>query len=288
MPDRLEQSPATRAERPGSLRGRVSDEFGAVIVGAAVTLKDAGGGERMAKTNREGVYAFDKLPPASYVMVVAAASGFATHEGEQVVVEAGRRARLDVKLGVTLGRERVRVSSEAPLDVEPEGNEDAVILRGPGLVALPLNANDQLDALRALAGPTPGGTEVYTDGFSGGRNPPRDSIREVRINQNPFSAEFDRHGAGRIEIFTKPGTGKLRGQASFAGMDASLTAAPVRPEPLAVSVARGRREPSGPLFRRVRRAPLSSPTPSGAGQTRTASFNARVLATICALARSFS
>ena len=41
--------------------------------------------------------------------------------------------------------------------------------------------------------------------------PPKESIREIRINQNPFSAEFDRLGFGRIEILTKPGTDKLRG-----------------------------------------------------------------------------
>ena len=41
--------------------------------------------------------------------------------------------------------------------------------------------------------------------------PPKSAIREIRINQNPFSAEFDHIGYGRIEILTKPGTDKLHG-----------------------------------------------------------------------------
>ena len=73
------------------------------------------------------------------------------------------------------------------------------------------------DALQALAGPGagPNGGQIYIDGFSGGQLPPKESIREIRINQNPFSAEFDRLGFGRIEILTKPGTDNLHGMISL-------------------------------------------------------------------------
>ena len=57
------------------------------------------------------------------------------------------------------------------------------------------------------------------DGFSGGQLPPKESIREIRINQNPFSPEYDRLGLGRIEILTKPGTDKLRGSVSYNYMN---------------------------------------------------------------------
>ncbi len=49
--------------------------------------------------------------------------------------------------------------------------------------------------------------------------PPKSAIREIRINQNPFSAEFDRIGYGRIEILTKPGTDKLHGRFYSQGND---------------------------------------------------------------------
>jgi len=78
--------------------------------------------------------------------------------------------------------------------------------------------------LSALAGPSagPNGGQIYIDGFTGGQLPPKSAIREIRINQNPYSAEFDRLGYGRIEILTKPGTDKLHGQAFAMGNDKSF------------------------------------------------------------------
>ncbi|MDQ3133481.1 MAG: TonB-dependent receptor, partial [Acidobacteriota bacterium] len=68
----------------------------------------------------------------------------------------------------------------------------------------------------------PNGGQVFIDGFTGGRLPPRESIREIRINQNPFSAEYDRLGFGRIEVLTRPGTDRFRGQTFFSFNDESL------------------------------------------------------------------
>ncbi len=82
--------------------------------------------------------------------------------------------------------------------------------------------------MQALAGPGAGssedGAQIYIDGFTGGRLPPKESIREIRINRNPFSAEYDRLGYGRVEIFTKPGTDRFRGQAFFNFNDEALNA----------------------------------------------------------------
>ncbi|HEX8722544.1 MAG TPA: hypothetical protein VF736_18150, partial [Pyrinomonadaceae bacterium] len=66
--------------------------------------------------------------------------------------------------------------------------------------------------------------QIFVDGFTGGRLPPKESIREIRVNRNPFSAEYDRLGYGRVEIFTKPGTDRYRGQAHFNFNDESLNA----------------------------------------------------------------
>ena len=68
----------------------------------------------------------------------------------------------------------------------------------------------------------PNGGQIFIDGFTGGRLPPKESIREIRINQNPFSAEYDRLGSAAIEIFTKPGTDKYRGSAFFNISDGAL------------------------------------------------------------------
>ena len=84
---------------------------------------------------------------------------------------------------------------------------------GEDLQALSDDPEDLQADLEALAGPSagPSGGSIFIDGFSNGELPPKDSIREIRINQNPFSPEYDHIGFGRIEIFTKPGTDKFRG-----------------------------------------------------------------------------
>src|SRR5204863_1925658 len=51
--------------------------------------------------------------------------------------------------------------------------------------------------------------------------PPKEAIREIRINQNPFSPENDQPSA-RIDILTRPGTDKFRGSASVNFTDESL------------------------------------------------------------------
>jgi hypothetical protein len=105
--------------------------------------------------------------------------------------------------------------------VEPDNTATALVLRGEDLAALPDDPDDLSDALQALAGPGagPNGGSIYIDGFSGGQLPPKESIREIRINQNPFSAEYDKLGFGRIEILTKPGTDKVRGSVGFNDSD---------------------------------------------------------------------
>jgi hypothetical protein len=86
-----------------------------------------------------------------------------------------------------------------------------VMLRGKDLEALSDDRDDLAVDLQSLAGPAagPNGGQIYIDGFTGGRLPPKSSIREIRVNQNPFSAQYDRLGYGRVEIFTKPGSEKF-------------------------------------------------------------------------------
>src|SRR6185369_465161 len=97
------------------------------------------------------------------------------------------------------------------------------VLSGKDLDALPDDPDELAAALQALAGPSigPGGGQIFIDGFSGANLPPKQSIREIRINQNPFAAENDQP-SGRIDILNKPGTDKFRGALSFNFTDESL------------------------------------------------------------------
>ena len=95
------------------------------------------------------------------------------------------------------------------------------MLKGKDLDALSDDPDELSNELTALAGPSagPNGGQIYIDGFTGGTLPPKSAIREIRINQNPFSAEFDHIGYGRIEILTKPGTDVLHGRFFGQGND---------------------------------------------------------------------
>jgi len=105
------------------------------------------------------------------------------------------------------------------LSVDPENNQSATVITGKDLDALSDDPDELTSELQALAGPSagPNGGQIYVDGFTGGQLPPKSSIREIRINQNPFSAQYDKLGFGRIEVFTKPGTDKLHGNIQING-----------------------------------------------------------------------
>jgi hypothetical protein len=105
------------------------------------------------------------------------------------------------------------------VDTSAENNATQIVLSGKDLDALSDDPDELESDLQALAGPSagPNGGQIYIDGFTGGQLPPKSSIREIRINQNPFSAEYDKLGYGRIEVFTKPGTDQYHGQFSVMG-----------------------------------------------------------------------
>jgi hypothetical protein len=213
---------ALNAQTPttGSIRGVMTDDSGAIIPAAKVTLS-GNGVNRTAQTQADGSYSFVGLPPGQYRVRVSF-PGFANFD-KTVAVTGGGAAALPIQMNVKAEKQEITVADTATttLSVEPDNNATALVLRGEDLAALPDDPDDLADALQALAGPGagPNGGSIYIDGFSGGQLPPKESIREIRINQNPFSAEYDRLGFGRIEILTRPGTDHYRGSISFNDSD---------------------------------------------------------------------
>jgi hypothetical protein len=218
-------SQQTSAQTPtGVLSGRVVDQLGGLIVGADITVTATDGAKRNAVTNSEGSFTIAGLTPGKY-LVRATARGFAAYEKADVEVAAGRRLQLDIQLMATVESQEITVSSNnRAVSTEAANNAGQIVLGEEELAALPDDSEELAGVLQALAGPSagPSNSQFYVDGFTAGRLPQKSSIREVRINQNPFSAEFDRVGFGRIEIFTKPGTDKLRGLTYFNFNDESL------------------------------------------------------------------
>ncbi len=213
----------TAQQRNGSLRGQVTDELGALVVGANVTLLAADGSQKTATTNADGVYTINAVAPGPYTLRVAA-SGFSPYEKSELSIAAGPRTTHDVRLMVGIEKQVITVTEAQNLTTDPANNADAVVLKGQDLDVLPDDPEALASAVQAMAGPStgPNGGQIFIDGFTGGRMPPKESIREVRINQNPFNAENNGIGFGNIEIFTKPGADKLRASSFFNFNDESL------------------------------------------------------------------
>jgi Carboxypeptidase regulatory-like domain len=211
---------AIAQQNRGSVRGVVSDELGAAIVGASITLTDASGAQKKTTTNGEGVYTFSGLAPGKYVLQ-ASAPGFANAPDREVNITTQRQTA-DITLKITI-EEKVTVDTDRELSTDTAANANQTVIKGSDLDALPDDPDELAAALQALAGPQvgPNGGQIFIDGFSGGNLPSKESIREIRINQNPFSAENDQPG-GRIDILTRPGTDKLRGSAGFNFNDESF------------------------------------------------------------------
>lgn len=208
----------------GSLHGQVTDPSGAVVPNATVAIVESGVPTHSTTTNRSGSYEIGNLAPGKYT-VTANAKGFAIFGQTDVNVAAGQVTQFNIALDINVKEEKVNVESEGPtLDVNPANNASAIVLRGQDLDALPDDPDELLADLQAMAGPSagPNGGQLYVDGFTAGELPPKSSIREIRINSNPFSAEYDKLGYGRIEIFTKPGTDKYHGQFSVVGNSSGL------------------------------------------------------------------
>jgi hypothetical protein len=197
-----------------TIRGTVKDNTGAIIPGASVTLTDQNGATQTTQTKDDGTYIFRGVKPGTYT-VSADAKGLTQDGVVAVAAAAGHPVEGDVVMKPQNLKEEVTVEEQSSthLSVDPSQNADSLVLKKEDLDALPDDPDDLQQDLQALAGPSagPGGGQVYIDGFSSGRLPPKDTIREIRINQNPFSSEYDKLGFGRIEIFTKPGSDKLHG-----------------------------------------------------------------------------
>ena len=201
------------------LRGQVTDQSGAVVSHIPVTLIGPGDVVREVTTEEpEGRYVFRDLPAGTYTLRVHV-KGFADVEKPGMVIVRGQPQVVDIRLEVAMEQQEVTVKEEgAPtVSLSSSNNASAVTLQGDDLQALSDDPTDLEADLQALAGPSagPNGGAMYVNGFSGGTLPAKESIREIRINQNPFSPEYDKLGYGRIEILTKPGSEKYHGTLNY-------------------------------------------------------------------------
>ncbi len=198
-----------------TLKGQITDPSGAAIPDATVTATSDTGKVTVNQTDRTG--SFQMILPTGLYTVRGMAKGFAAFEKSGIKIEGNAPVTISARLPIASETQEVTVTDTVQVSTDPASNVGQLVLRGADLEALPDDPDDLAADLQALAGPAagPNGGQIFIDGFSGGKLPPKSSIREIRINSNPFAAEYDRLGFGRIEILTKPGTDKLHGQGFF-------------------------------------------------------------------------
>lgn len=242
-------SPAFGQRVTGDIEGTVRDEAGAPLPDVSIVVRNrATGFERVTTTDPTGRFIVPNLSVVGEYDLRAGRSGFAATVREAVAVHAGRAVPVDFVLKVAVA-ETVIVSVDAPaLDRQQStGRQDVseTLIR-----ALPLFRRDfvQLTALAAgFTGnpdfPSPQGQIYWThnvlvDGashFSKWRSAPRafysgygiESIKEVQVLTNLFSAEYGEALASVTSVVTKAGTNAWHGSALLFVHDDAFDGAPV-------------------------------------------------------------
>ncbi len=190
------------------------DPTGAVIPAASVQVQSQpAGSSQTVLTDGEGHYRITGLNPGRY-RITAEAAGFQEAMKPVTISNLGRNVSVDIHLPIANQSQQIVVQGTAPqLEVSPESNASAVTVSGSDLTSLSNDPDQLQNQIAALGGPSVGaGTaEIYINGLMGSDMPPKSAIREIRVNANPFTAENDRLGYGRIDVFTKPGAETYHG-----------------------------------------------------------------------------
>src|SRR4051812_17600411 len=223
--------------------GRVTDQSGAVVIGAKLTVIGTDTGvRREATSNDQGNYTIPLLNPGNYQITVTK-EGFRPINQSGVTLNVGQAARFDFVLGVGALTETVEITGEAP-QLDTESGALGGVVQNRQVVNMPLNNRNTVTLAFLVPGVSPsrgfgdgyvispasfsvnGGrtnsSEVLTDGVAATApeaNPNQvipilpqvDAIQEFKVHTNSLSAEFGRTGGGVLNFIFKSGTNQLHG-----------------------------------------------------------------------------
>ena len=117
--------PAMAQNFRGQVRGLVTDQAGAVLPEAKVTLSNVNTGVVVTKpTDNAGIYVFDFVEPGTYTITVES-GGFGRHVQQNIVVQAGSDLTLDATLTPGALQQSVTVTSAPPLLETTSSNVEA-------------------------------------------------------------------------------------------------------------------------------------------------------------------
>ena len=238
---------ASGQDTRATLSGTVTDPTGAAAPGAAVNLTNVNTGVKFdGATNSAGQYRFLFLIPGTYKVAVKRA-GFRNFEYDNLVLQVGQSAVVNVALQLGATTETVTVTSNAAL-LDTEKSDRGVVIDKVRITDLPLNVRNPI-MLTALSpgithtsgtahlnpfsnsgisswsvnGGMNNNTEFIMDGapnnaFSGKQNriayvPPADAVEEFKVLTTVYDAQYGRTGGGVINVSSKSGTNAYHGTA---------------------------------------------------------------------------
>ncbi len=229
------------------ITGTVTDQTGAVLVGAKATLDSGAGAKIEVLTNDRGVYSFANVPPAVYTLTVTA-TNFAPKVFDSMSVTPGLELPLDVQLEPAKEKTEVNVESSNVGRVETETSTVSGTITQQEVVKLQLNGRNfsQLIALAPGVSNQTGqdegkvgvvgsvkysvnggrveynsfevdGSDVLNTGLNRASStlmvyPSLDSIQEVKVLTSNYGAQYGRTASGTVQVTTKSGTGSFHGE----------------------------------------------------------------------------
>lgn len=215
------------AQQADTLHGVVTDTTGSVVVGATVLVNDVHG-VRIAetRTDTKGAFSFQVALPGKVDLLVPAYASFAT--ATQHLQVSSRAATVTVILQPESVNQDVNVVADQELSTDSSANRDTVSITSEDLKRTPIFDQDPIATLTPFlddASGSSGGVTLIVDGMEvKSANISPSAIQEIRINSDPYSAEYTRPGRGRIEVISKPGSPQFHGELNITFRDAVFNA----------------------------------------------------------------
>jgi hypothetical protein len=211
-----------------AVQGNVADSTGALIPGAQVQLSTVQGKlVKTVTTDSGGNFDLPAISPGDYTLTVAI-SGFQTLTQAVHVGANGLPAPLQIKLAVAQSVTEVKVTADTVDITSSDANGDTSVMTAADLKALPVFDNDYVTAMSSFldAGDTAtAGAGLMVDGVESNRVTVSNSaVKEIHINEDPFTARYYRPGRGQMEIITKPAADEYHGEFNFLFRDSALNA----------------------------------------------------------------
>jgi hypothetical protein len=211
-----------------AITGRVLDPHQAAVLGAQMTLTRTDGSTVQSTTaDSVGAFRFQRVPPGEYEVRIEQ-QGFKTSVSRVRVGSQSPRP-LNVVLSLADVRQEVTIAAETgQVSTNASENLDTVTMDRSALDDLPIFDQDFVGTMSRFLDAGAVGTNGVTlmvDGVEASRaSVSASAIQQVKLNTDPYSAEYSRPGRSRIEIITKPGSSEYHGTFNFLFRDSYLNA----------------------------------------------------------------